>query len=86
MKVLQRESKPGTEQEQKAVQYVAAEVSIFETSDGYVLEAEMPGVNKSGLEITLEGNELTITGRRQVHSGRRAADARIPSGGFPARV
>ena len=67
MKVLQRESKPRTEQEQKAVQYAAAEVSIFETNDGYVLEAEMPGVNKNGLEITLEGNELTITGKRQVH-------------------
>lgn len=39
-------------------------VNIFETKDGYVLEAEMPGVNKSGLEITLEGNEITIMGRR----------------------
>jgi HSP20 family protein len=29
-----------------------------------VLEAEMPGVNKDGLELTLEGNELTIVGRR----------------------
>jgi HSP20 family protein len=41
-------------------------VNIFETKDGYVLEAEMPGVNKAGLEITLEGTEITITGRRQV--------------------
>jgi len=39
-------------------------VNIYETKDGYVLEAEMPGVNKSGLEITLEGHEITITGRR----------------------
>jgi HSP20 family protein len=39
-------------------------VNIFETGDGYALEAEMPGVNKDGLEITLEGNEITITGRR----------------------
>jgi HSP20 family protein len=40
------------------------EVNIFETKEGYVLEAEMPGVTKEGLEITLEGTELTITGRR----------------------
>jgi HSP20 family protein len=40
------------------------EVNIFETRDGYVLEADMPGVNKSGLEITLEGNTLTLVGRR----------------------
>ena len=40
------------------------EVNIFETKDGYVLEGDMPGVNKDGLEITLEANMLTIVGRR----------------------
>ena len=44
--------------------YVAPEVNIYETKDGYVLEAEMPGVSKDGLEVTLEGNEITITGHR----------------------
>jgi len=44
--------------------YLAPEVNIFETKDGFVLEAEMPGVNKDGLEITLEGNTLTLVGRR----------------------
>lgn len=44
--------------------YVSPEVNIFETKDGYVLEAEMPGVNKEGLEITVEGTEVTITGHR----------------------
>lgn len=45
-------------------EYVTPECNIFETKDGYVLQAEMPGVNKSGLEITLEDNELTIVGHR----------------------
>jgi HSP20 family protein len=49
-------------------QYVAPEVNIFENKDGYLLEAEMPGVNKDGLEVTLEGNELTIIGHRQPQS------------------
>src|SRR5687768_12401162 len=44
--------------------WFSPEVNIFETNDGYVLEGEMPGVNKQGLEITLEGNTLTIVGRR----------------------
>ena len=39
-------------------------MNIFETKDGHILEAEMPGVSKVGLEITLEGNELTIVGHR----------------------
>jgi len=44
--------------------YLSPPVNITETKDGYVLEAEMPGVNKEGLEISLEGNELTLVGRR----------------------
>ena len=44
-------------------------VNIVESRDGYVLEAEMPGVNKEGLEVLLEGNELTIVGRRSGEVG-----------------
>lgn len=51
---------------ERVSEWVAPEVNIFETSDGYVLEAEMPGVSKEGLEITLENNEMTIVGHRQV--------------------
>jgi len=45
--------------------YVTPNVDITESKDGYLLEAEMPGVNKEGLELLLEGNELTIVGHRQ---------------------
>ena len=44
--------------------YLTPVVNIFETKDGYQLEAEMPGVNGKGLEVLLEGNELTILGHR----------------------
>jgi HSP20 family protein len=44
--------------------FAAPDVNIYETGQGFVLQAEMPGVNKEGLEITLEGNVLTFTGRR----------------------
>jgi HSP20 family protein len=44
--------------------FVSPRVNITETKDGYLLEAEMPGVSKDGLEIALEGNELTLTGHR----------------------
>lgn len=53
-----------SQEQTRQMQYVAPEVNIFETKDGYVVEAEMPGVNKEGLEITIEGNELTILGHR----------------------
>ena len=45
--------------------YVAPEVNIYENPEGYVLQAEMPGVSKEGLEIVLEGNTLVLVGRRQ---------------------
>jgi HSP20 family protein len=44
--------------------YIAPDVNIYETKDSYVLEAEMPGVSKEGLDITVEGNEITIVGRQ----------------------
>src|SRR5688500_12681172 len=58
-----------TQQDQRAVStraknFVSPEMNIFESKDKYGLEAEMPGVDKEGLEITLEGNELTIMGHR----------------------
>ena len=53
--------------------FVAPEVDIFETADGYILEAEMPGVNKDGLEITLEGTEITLTGHRSPEAAREPA-------------
>jgi len=62
------------EQEEKVIQPQPAEtarefitpgVNILETPDAYVLEAEMPGVNKDGLNIHVEGTILTLVGRRQ---------------------
>jgi HSP20 family protein len=43
---------------------VAPPVNIIETKDGYVLEAEIPGVSKDGVDITVEENQLTILARR----------------------
>lgn len=40
-------------------------VDIYEDKDGYTILAEMPGVNKAGLEVTVEDNELVIIGRRE---------------------
>ena len=47
-------------------QFVAPAASVQENGDGYLLQVEMPGVNKEGLDISTEGNELTITGRRSL--------------------
>lgn len=46
--------------------FVAPPANVSATNNEYVLEVEMPGVNKDGLEITVEGNDLTIIGRRSL--------------------
>lgn len=69
MKSAVQKNNQATEAVQKAParpqEYIAPEVNIFETGDGYLLEAEMPGVGKDGLEIMLENAELTIIGHRR---------------------
>jgi len=40
------------------------QADIREEHDAYILELEMPGVSKSGLEVTVEANELTLVGHR----------------------
>jgi HSP20 family protein len=44
--------------------FVTPVANILETADGYILEAEMPGVAKDGLDVTVENGELIIIGRR----------------------
>jgi HSP20 family protein len=46
--------------------FVTPVASVVEDGEGYTLRVEMPGVNKEGLEISMEGNELTIVGRRSL--------------------
>jgi HSP20 family protein len=62
MNTLTRENREGDRA--LAEQFVAPPASVIEAGDGYMLEVEMPGVNKDGLDISVENNELKIVGRR----------------------
>lgn len=42
---------------------------IREEQDQIVMRLEMPGVNKSGLDINIEGDKLIIEGTRTVDAG-----------------
>ena len=59
-----KDNRTTRDQRQDRRGWVQPQVNIVESRDGYVLEAEMPGVSKDGLEVLLEGNDLTIVGRR----------------------
>jgi HSP20 family protein len=54
--------------QQSTEQFAAPAATVLEDEHGYTLEVEMPGVNKEGLEMWVEDQELTIIGRRSVPS------------------
>ena len=51
-----------------AAQFTTPAVNVVESKDQFVLEAEMPGVAKDGLEVSVEGRNLTLVGRRLTRS------------------
>ena len=55
----QRSAVPGTHEPER---YVAPPVDIYETGEGLTVLADMPGVDKSGLDIRVENGVLTIKG------------------------
>lgn len=55
------------------VDYAVPAVNIHRDGDGYTLEAEMPGVEKSGVEITFNDGRLTLVGRRSAPGGESKA-------------
>ena len=64
MNTLTRETRESDRSQ--AEQFIAPPASVREIGDGYMLEIEMPGVKKDGLEISVENNELTVIGRRSL--------------------
>lgn len=64
--VAKQQARPVREQNEERQQrgWLQPQVNVVETPEAYMLEAEMPGVSKDGLDVLIEGNEITIVGRR----------------------
>ena len=45
--------------------YATPLVDVESTAEGFVLRAEMPGVNKAGIDVTVENGDLILVGHRQ---------------------
>jgi HSP20 family protein len=69
-------------------------VNLYETVDGYVLTAELPGLSAGDIEISIERNRVTVGGNRQVerpdggsvHRAERASGQFRRSIELPAEV
>jgi len=62
---VQEQTQPARPERQHERGFVIPPANISGTDSEYLAEVEMPGVDKSGLEVTVEDNELTIIGRRK---------------------
>jgi HSP20 family protein len=63
-------------------------VNLYETADGYVLTAELPGVRAEDLEISIEHNRVTLGGQRSIERPQDASVHRAEraSGSFRRTV
>jgi len=66
------------------VEYFTPLVNLHQDADGFTLEVEIPGVNKQGVEVTVEDGKLILGGHRAapgdfgrpVHRERKAGEYR----------
>jgi len=61
----QTQNRPARQETERAWGFATPPANISATDNEYLVEVDMPGVDKEGLEVTVEGNELTIIGRRK---------------------
>ncbi|MBV8274405.1 MAG: Hsp20/alpha crystallin family protein, partial [Verrucomicrobia bacterium] len=65
MNIVSHEPQKSGQQSTEQTAYVAPYVDIESTDSGYTLYAEMPGVNRDGIHITVEQGNLVLLGQRQ---------------------
>jgi HSP20 family protein len=65
MNIVSQEHQKSDQESVEQTAYVAPYVDIASTDSGYVLYAEMPGVNRDGIQITVEDGNLVLIGQRQ---------------------
>jgi len=63
--------------------YLTPRASVSQTPDGRLrVTMEMPGVQKNGLDIRIESNELRVTGRRPAATDKKYILRERPQGDF----
>ncbi|MBV8098814.1 MAG: Hsp20/alpha crystallin family protein [Verrucomicrobia bacterium] len=65
MNIVSQEHQKSGQQPTEQVTYAAPYVDIEPAESGYVLRAEMPGVNRNGIQITVEDGNLVLVGQQQ---------------------
>jgi HSP20 family molecular chaperone IbpA len=56
----QKSATPSREETRSQEQYITPPVDIYETQEGLVVKADLPGVAKDSMDVRVENNLLTI--------------------------
>ena len=75
LKTANGSAKPYAETETR-VATVTPRVDVLETEDGYLILADMPGVQPEDVDVRFENGELTVHGRRSSSHPDKAKAAR----------
>ena len=59
----QEKNPPSREETRSQERYITPPVDIYETANGLVVTADLPGVPKEGLDVRVENSLLTIRGK-----------------------
>ncbi|MCA9803934.1 MAG: Hsp20/alpha crystallin family protein [Cyanobacteria bacterium HKST-UBA02] len=75
---------PETERASASLPIFTPPVDIYQSENAFVVIAEMPGVDESSVDITLEKGILTIQGEshREVLEGYRLVRSEAPGGNY----
>ena len=64
---------------EKAPAPVMIKMDVAETANGYLVHAEMPGVRKEDIDVSIEGNQVTITAEVKRESETKEGDRLLRS-------
>jgi HSP20 family protein len=55
----------------------APPADVYETNEEFVIAADLPGIDRAALEITIDDNRLNIRGTRRLHSQAGSRSERV---------
>jgi len=61
-------------------------IDVTKAEDGYTVKAEIPGVNKDDIQVSIDGNEVTISGEIKKESEEKKGEEVLRSERYYGKV
>ena len=61
-------------------------IDVFKTEDTYTVKAEIPGVSKDDIQVSIDGNEVTISGEIKKESEEKKGEEVLRSERYYGKV